>query len=239
MTIKYRYKVSGGSYNSFTTISDNVKQTLSLDKNKIYIFNIVVTDAFGSSYDKEHTLGKGVFPLFIDVEKNSLGMNALPSGENVFEVGGSVIQNNREFCIPTDGGKGYGWYLAFSGNITGYQNRGYMIAIQQTYNGSCGIFYLNLRCSNGYSLTKQQFNWITYNGIDSSNIKLVLDGNDFYVYLKTNADYQQYYLTILQEKKLHGVNYNLVAINKPKATDVVEEPTGDSPKGLKELLGLS
>lgn len=239
MVIQYRYKVSGGSYNSFTTISDNVKQTLSLDKNKIYIFNVVITDAFGSTYDKEHTLGKGVFPLFIDVEKNSLGMNALPSGENVFEVGGSVIQNNREFAIPTDGSKGYGWYLAFSGNITGYQNRGYMIAIQQTYSGSCGIFYLNLRCSNGNSLTKQQFHWITYNGIDSSNIKLVLDGNDFYVYLKTNADYQQYYLTILQEKKLHGVNYNLVAINKPKATDTVEEPTGDSPKGLKELLGLS
>ena len=39
MSIKYRYKASGGSYNSYVTISDNAKQTLSLDKNKSFIFD--------------------------------------------------------------------------------------------------------------------------------------------------------------------------------------------------------
>lgn len=86
MSIKYRYKVSGGSYGEFTTIEDNVKQTLSLDKNNIYIFNVVVTDAFGSIYDKEYPLGKGVFPLFIDTKKNSVGINCFPTKNNSFEV---------------------------------------------------------------------------------------------------------------------------------------------------------
>ena len=91
MAIKYRYKVSGGSYNSFTTISDNTKQTLSLDKNNAYIFNVVVTDAFGSTYNKEHVLGKGVFPLFIDTELNALGVNTFPSGTDALRVANGNI----------------------------------------------------------------------------------------------------------------------------------------------------
>lgn len=96
MSIKYRYKVSGGNYNSFTTISDNVKQTLSLNKNNSYIFNVVVTDAFGSTYDKEHVLNKGIFPFFIDTIKNSVGINCFPTQNNSLEVNGNLLvsENN-------------------------------------------------------------------------------------------------------------------------------------------------
>lgn len=91
MAIKYRYKASGGSYGSFVTIGDKVKQTLSLDKNKIYVFNVVVTDAFGATYNKEHTLGKGVFPLFIDTKRNSVGINCFPTKTNSLEVNGANL----------------------------------------------------------------------------------------------------------------------------------------------------
>ena len=239
MTIKYRYKVSGGSYNSFKTISDNTKQTLSLDKNNMYIFNIVVTDSFGATYDKEHTLGKGVFPLFIDVEKNSVGINALPKGNGILEVGGYILENKREFSIPLTSGENYGWYLAFSGTLTGYMNKGFMVAIQQTYNGGAGIFYINLRCNNGATLTIQRFHWLTYTSISSSSVSLVVDGNDFYVYLKTTTNHQQFYLRILQEKQLNGGNYGLFTINTPALADTVDEPNGVNPTDLKELLGLS
>ena len=90
MAIKYRYKLSGGSYGSFVTIGDKAKQTLSLNKNNVYIFNVVITDAFGSTYNAEHTLGKGVFPMFIDTEKNSVGVNCFPHNENSFEVDGLI-----------------------------------------------------------------------------------------------------------------------------------------------------
>ena len=88
MAIKYRYKVSGGSYGSFTTISDRAKQTLSLDKNNSYIFNVVVTDSFGETFDSEFVLNKGTFPLFIDTEKNSVGINCFPKYEKSLEING-------------------------------------------------------------------------------------------------------------------------------------------------------
>lgn len=91
MTIQYRYKLSGGSYNSFKTIGDNAKQTLSLDKNSEYIFNVTVTDAFGSKFDGEYVLSKGVFPLFIDTVKNSVGINCFPQNEKSFEVNGKDL----------------------------------------------------------------------------------------------------------------------------------------------------
>lgn len=90
MTIKYRYKVSGGTYGDYITISDNVKQTLSLNKENIYMFNVVITDSFGATYNQEHSLNKGVFPLFIDTELNSVGVNRLPLNENSFEVNGTI-----------------------------------------------------------------------------------------------------------------------------------------------------
>ena len=96
MTIKYRYKLSGGSYGSFVTIGDRAKQTLSLDKNNVYIFNVVITDAFGSKYDKEYELGKGVFPLFIDTVKNSVGINKFPAYDKSLEANGLMVLGNRK-----------------------------------------------------------------------------------------------------------------------------------------------
>lgn len=96
MAIKYRYKLSGGSYGSFVTIGDRAKQTLSLDKNNVYIFNVVVTDAFGSTYNKEFTLNKGVFPLFIDIERNSIGINTFPKRERSLEVKNGQIFLEQE-----------------------------------------------------------------------------------------------------------------------------------------------
>lgn len=98
MTIKYRYKALGGSYGSFTEIDDNVKQTLILDKNTVHIFEVFVTDAFGSQFSKEYTLGKGVFPLFIDTVKNSVGINCFPNEEKSLEVNGFNLFNLYKCC---------------------------------------------------------------------------------------------------------------------------------------------
>ena len=91
MAIQYRHRLSSGSYGSFVTIGDRVKQTLSLDKNNVYVFNVVVTDAFGSKYDGEYVLQKGVFPLFIDTVKNSVGINCFPQKNNSLEVNGKDL----------------------------------------------------------------------------------------------------------------------------------------------------
>lgn len=93
MIIKYRYKLFNDNYNDFITINDNVMQTLTLDKNNVYIFNILITDSFGGIYDKEFTLNKGVFPFFIDTVLNSVGINCFPSKEHSFEVNGLDLFN--------------------------------------------------------------------------------------------------------------------------------------------------
>ena len=94
MTIQYRYAVVGGSYNSFTTISDNTKQTLSLPKANIYNFNVVITDSLGGKFDKIFVLNKGVFPFFIDMVKNSAGLNKLPINKDSLEVAGDIYADN-------------------------------------------------------------------------------------------------------------------------------------------------
>jgi hypothetical protein len=90
MTIQYRYKASNGGYGSFVTIGDNEKQTLSLDKGKSFVFNIVVTDAFGGTFDKYYTLEKGAFPFFIDTGLNSIGINKLTTKPNALEIEGRI-----------------------------------------------------------------------------------------------------------------------------------------------------
>ena len=96
MTIQYRYRLLNGSYGSFVTIGDRAKQTLSLDKSNEYIFNVVVTDIFGAKFDKEYSLGKGVFPLFINTEKNSVGVNVFPRKERSLELDGLLVTDARE-----------------------------------------------------------------------------------------------------------------------------------------------
>lgn len=98
MTIQYQYKESGGSFNTLRTITDNVQHTVpeDLDNNKVYVFRIVVSDSFGEPYDKEHILGKGVFPLFIDIDKNSVGVNKFPVYDKSFETLGLFSLGERQ-----------------------------------------------------------------------------------------------------------------------------------------------
>lgn len=91
MTIQYRYRLESGSYGSFATIGDRVTKTFSLDKNNVYVFNVVVTDIFGSQFNGEYQLFKGVFPLFIDTVKNSVGINCFPQNANSLEVNGKDL----------------------------------------------------------------------------------------------------------------------------------------------------
>ena len=122
MTIKYRYKASGGGYNSFTTIADRAKKTLSCDKNNSFIFNVVVTDIFGEKFDAEFVLNKGTFPLFIDTEKNSVGINCFPKYEKSFEINGLLppmatsYDNLTSFDGVTDEFARSGFYTVKVGN---------------------------------------------------------------------------------------------------------------------------
>lgn len=110
MTIKYRYMLSGDSYGAYTVIDDAQKYTLSLDKNNSYIFNIVITDTFGATSSKEYVLGKGVFPLFIDTELNSVGINGFPTSALDLFVNGAIVAESG----TTDNGN---WIKYYDGTM--------------------------------------------------------------------------------------------------------------------------
>lgn len=90
-SITYKYMESGGSYGSAVNIADKTKYTLSMDKNKAFIFSITVTDAFGHTTN-EFPLAKGKFPLFIDTEKYAVGVNEFPAEGEALRVAGGVAR---------------------------------------------------------------------------------------------------------------------------------------------------
>lgn len=90
----YRYESTTGESISLVRIPNNEKQTLQLDKTKTFVFTVAVEDAFGSVFLKEYTLYKGVFPLFIDTEKNAVGINEFTSEGEALRVAGGVARIN-------------------------------------------------------------------------------------------------------------------------------------------------
>lgn len=99
MSIKYRNKRIDGAYGEYTIIQDNVTHKTSCDKNYQYVFNIVVTDLLGATFNIEIELNKGIFPLFIDTEKNSVGVNCFPKHSGSLEVNGDEFYVNDKKLI--------------------------------------------------------------------------------------------------------------------------------------------
>ena len=167
MAIQYRYKQSGGEYGSPVKILDRAKQTLSLDKNNDYIFNVVVADIFGERFDAEFVLHKGTFPLFIDTERNSVGINCFPKAEKSFEVNGYDLydfamryeKSHKRIYVGDAGGVTINLdYIANTDKvpivITGADNRDLtpVHTIIQVYATNNLVGVLNLGCA--YTVTR-------------------------------------------------------------------------------------
>ena len=89
MDISYNKKQSGGNYGTDIALTNKVKHTTSCDKNYSYVFSVTVADKF-ESVTLDYVLPKGRFPLFIDTEKNAVGINEFPSEGEALRVSGGV-----------------------------------------------------------------------------------------------------------------------------------------------------
>ena len=119
VVVAYQHAKVGEAYPSAEEISNNTEYVLSCNNTDAYNFRITVTDAFGTTVTKEYVLSKGEFPLFIDIEKNAVGINAFPrSSDEALRVGngvsvledGIVIRSSTEestkmfkICVDDDG----------------------------------------------------------------------------------------------------------------------------------------
>ena len=92
-SITYQYMEVGGSYSGspIVYIENQSTNTIQMDKEKEFFFLITVEDAF--DYDnREIHLAKGKFPLFIDTEKNAVGINEFPDENEALRVAGGVAR---------------------------------------------------------------------------------------------------------------------------------------------------
>lgn len=89
-SLKYRYREKTvETYGSWYNINNGDTATLTLDKEKEWVIWVEAEDSFKISAT---TIGvnKGVFPLFIDVDLNSVGINTFPTGNMTLETGGDT-----------------------------------------------------------------------------------------------------------------------------------------------------
>lgn len=92
INIKYRVKQLSGSYSLFDSLENNQDKVLTLDTNGVFIVNVVVVDDIGTPFNEEYQVNKGVFPLFIDTEKNAVGINDFPAENEALRVSGGVAR---------------------------------------------------------------------------------------------------------------------------------------------------
>lgn len=118
MSISYKVKQVGGEYGDSQPIENKTKYTLSCDKNYAYMFYVIVTDAFGEGEPKEYPLSKGVFPLFIDTIKNSVGINDFPAEDEALRVAGGVAYFLDGIKLVSPSGKPFIISVNDSGQLT-------------------------------------------------------------------------------------------------------------------------
>lgn len=93
ITIKVRYKkVDDQSYGAYTTLTDNVTSTLTLDNNYAWDVQVLVQDLLGST-TYNLSIERGIPIIFFDRVKRSMGIDCFPSNNTSLEVSDEIIVN--------------------------------------------------------------------------------------------------------------------------------------------------
>ena len=89
LAITFCKKLDDGSYTAPQSLGNREVYTTSCDNEGSHVFSVTVTDIF-VSVTKESTLPRGRFPLFIDTDKNAVGVNEFPSNGEALRVARGV-----------------------------------------------------------------------------------------------------------------------------------------------------
>lgn len=98
VTIKYQYKkTTESSYTALKTINNGSQENITLSKDYVWDFKIVITDKFGTT-TYNTILAKGKFILFVDTKKLSVGVNCFPTKTESLEVNGVQVLEYDEIA---------------------------------------------------------------------------------------------------------------------------------------------
>jgi hypothetical protein len=106
MTIAYRMMQNGGSYGERIYLTNNVQHQTSCDKNYAYTFRVAVSDKFETAME-DFILPKGRFPLFIDTERNAVGINEFPAEGEALRVAGGCAFFEDGILLQSPSGNRY------------------------------------------------------------------------------------------------------------------------------------
>ena len=88
VTIKYRMKkVANSTYSTYTTIQDNTDTNFTADNEYEWNVQVNVADKLGNT-TYNLILPKGIPVVYIDIKKNSFGVNCFPKHDKSLEVNG-------------------------------------------------------------------------------------------------------------------------------------------------------
>lgn len=170
----------------------------------------------------------------------------IQEGENKKAQAGIILNKVNENAkkieshyIPTNIQEEQGWYLALSGNIVGYDNNAFILSIQQLTDGSAGQLYANIRCNDKDSLELKEFKWLSNTGLNSLHFKLKLDGNNYYLYMRTPFEYGRYQIKVVQATSLQLCNESILTFYAPTSEESVAEPDGINPMGATNYISGS
>lgn len=106
VTIKYRTKkVANSTYSTYTTIQDNTDTNFTADNEYEWNVQVEVSDRIGkTTYNL--ILSKGIPVVYVDIKKNSFGVNCFPKHDKSLEINGvcfsgQVLYNNANGTAGT------------------------------------------------------------------------------------------------------------------------------------------
>ena len=94
ITIKYRIKkVANSTFSTYTTIQDNIDTNFTADNEYEWDVQVNVADKLGNT-TYNLILPKGIPVAYVDIKKNSFGVNCFPKYDKSFEVNGMCLSGN-------------------------------------------------------------------------------------------------------------------------------------------------
>lgn len=178
ITIKERHKKkSEQTYSAYTTLTDNVTTTLTLDNLYEWDVQVLVQDLFGSTtYDL--TLDKGMPIIYFDRIKRSVGINCFPQNNESLEIDGKKV------LIPYllyDNSNGSNATITLDDNVSNYSFL--EIFYGWGFYGHASTKY-DTSSSDGIDLSLSLFNnnrlYFTATHLTANGNQLVVDGGEYW-----------------------------------------------------------
>ena len=140
-----------------------------------------------------------------------------------FDGTSDITVSDRKYCmVGSDTASTSGWYKVASQEMSGYGDTNVTFMVTSTYaKYNSGIFQLQIRSDNT-NIQCQMAKWLTRIGFSASDIRIVISGMRYTMYVKqNNTQYGRIMFEVLSESSIHGASSDITLYNSttPESTE--------------------